>query len=69
MVLYTDGLTEARPMGGHIFGERRLREAVCGRPADDVQSIAQGLRDAAIAYAGRLRDDLHILALRLVDRD
>jgi len=61
---YTDGVTEATK-DGQLFGERRLIEAVeqlRGRP---VQTVAEGVRDAATAYAGQLRDDLEVIALRL----
>ncbi len=64
LVLYTDGVTEAR-RGGELLGERRLREicdALRGRSAQDV---AEGVRDAALEFAGRLDDDLQVVVLRL----
>ena len=64
LVLYTDGVTEAR-RGGEFFGEQRLLDAT--RPLHGVpaQQIAERLRDEASAFAGRLRDDLQILTVRI----
>ncbi len=63
LVLYTDGLTEAR-RGAELFGERRLLDAACGAPDRTPQALIEHLREAVLAYAGALRDDLEILALR-----
>ena len=62
VVMFTDGVTEAR-VNGELFGERRACEAVCAAP-DDAQAIAGRLRDAAVDFAGRLKDDLQILVIR-----
>ena len=64
LVLYTDGVTEAR-RGDELFGEQRLLEAVCVLRGRSAQEIADGVRDAAAAFAGRLRDDLQVVVLRL----
>jgi PAS domain S-box-containing protein len=64
LVLYTDGLTEARH-DGELFGEQRLLEAVSGLRGRSAQEVAEGLRDAALAFAGRLHDDLQVVVLRL----
>jgi serine phosphatase RsbU (regulator of sigma subunit) len=64
LVLYTDGVTEAR-RGRELFGERRLVEAVCGLRGSSAQTIAEGLLTAASSFADDLRDDLQVLALRL----
>lgn len=63
LVLYTDGVTEARDDDGELFGEARLRE-LCGRlvgerPADIVRTI----REHASAHAGDISDDIAVLAL------
>ena len=63
LVLYTDGLTEAR-CGAELFGERRLLDAACGAPDRAPRALIEHLREAVLAYAGTLRDDLEILALR-----
>ena len=64
LVLYTDGVTEAR-RGDEMFGERRLIEAVSSLRGRSAQEVAEGVRDAALAFAGRLRDDLQVVVLRL----
>jgi PAS domain-containing protein len=64
LVLYTDGVTEAR-RGDELFGEQRLLEAVCVLRDRSAQEVADGVRDAAAAFAGRLRDDLQVVVLRL----
>ena len=64
LVLYTDGVTEAR-RGDEFFGEAGLLEVVSGLRGRSAQVMAEGVRDAAIAFAGRLRDDLQVVVLRL----
>ena len=64
LVLYTDGVTESR-RGGELFGERRLVDTVAklrGRSADEV---AQAVVDAVVAFGAGLRDDLHLVVVRL----
>ena len=64
LVLYTDGVTEARRRD-ELLGEQRLLEVVSdlrGRPA---QRVAEGVCDAVMAFAGRLHDDLQVVVLRL----
>ena len=65
MVLYTDGLTEAR-RGSDFFGESRLLEALSGQNHVDVQHIVETLVSTVTEHAsGRLTDDLAIIAVRL----
>ncbi len=64
LVFYTDGVTEARG-DGELFGYRRLAEAACGLRGRSAQSVAEGVRDAALGYAGRLMDDLQVVVVRL----
>ena len=64
LVLYTDGVTESRK-GTELFGEQRLLEVVSGLRGRSAQAVAEGLRDAALAFAGRLRDDLQVVVVRL----
>ena len=64
LVLYTDGVTEAR-RDGELLGEQRLLEIVGGLRGRSAQEVAEGVRDAALAFAGRLRDDLQVVVLRL----
>ncbi len=65
VVMYTDGMTDAR-IHGQLFGEERLRKAV----AENLQLPAQGLADSLLetvkAYAGGvLADDCAVVTIRL----
>ncbi len=64
LVLYTDGVTEAR-RDGELFGERRLLEALSGMRGRSAQEVAEGVLEVAVDFAGSLRDDLQVVALRL----
>jgi phosphoserine phosphatase RsbU/P len=62
-VLYTDGVTEAR-RGTELFDEPRLIEAVTRLRHEPPQAVAEGVMAAAADFAGELKDDLLVLALR-----
>ena len=64
LVFYTDGVTEAR-RDAELLGEKRLLEAVTSLRGCSAQQVAEGVRDAALAFAGQLRDDLQVVVLRL----
>ena len=67
LVLYTDGLTEAR-RNGKVFGEKRLLEVLDAASAEGPQELATRLKEAVVAYAGELKDDLQILVVRRTPR-
>jgi sigma-B regulation protein RsbU (phosphoserine phosphatase) len=61
VLLYTDGVTEARS-GGRFFGEGRVRRAL--RLGGTAADITQRLLDLVQQFAsGDLRDDAAILAV------
>ena len=64
LVLYTDGVTEAR-QAADMLGEKRLLEVVSGLRGRSAQEVADGVADAALAFGGRLLDDLQVVVLRL----
>jgi PAS domain S-box-containing protein len=64
LLLYTDGVTEAR-QGRELFGERRLLETVRELRGRSCEEIAQAVRQAAESFGGKLWDDLDALVLRL----
>lgn len=66
LVLYTDGLYEARLEGGPLFGEAGLSEAVRSLAAGPLPGAAARLVAAARAHAGgRLADDVVVVAVRI----
>lgn len=65
LVLYTDGLTEARSPDGVFFGEQRLAAFLATLGDAGPQDIAARLFDEALEFSGgRLRDDVAVLVLR-----
>ena len=66
IVLYTDGVTEAR-RGNKFFGEERLRESLAdGGSSQDVADQVMG--DVRRFVRGDLRDDVAVLAVMLAKR-
>jgi phosphoserine phosphatase RsbU/P len=66
LLLYTDGLAEARS-GGQIFGEDRIAGIVRRDPGQDAMIMCKDLLEAARDFAAEpLSDDVAILAIRRV---
>jgi serine phosphatase RsbU (regulator of sigma subunit) len=64
LLLYTDGLAEARA-GGQLFGEDRVAGILRRDPGADVDAMCKSLLEAARDFAtGPLADDVAILAIR-----
>jgi serine phosphatase RsbU (regulator of sigma subunit) len=66
LIMYTDGVTEAR-RGRDMFGVDRLRRVLADAPATATASdLAAGIETAVLDYSGRsITDDTAILALRV----
>jgi len=65
VVLYTDGMTDAR-IHGQLFGEERLRKAVTEHPDLSAQGLADLLLETVKEFAGGvLADDCAVVTLRL----
>ena len=65
IVLYTDGLTEARS-DGRMLGEQGLREAVGQHLDEPAQRLAESLMDHAARYAGGgADDDMAVVVIKL----
>ncbi len=63
LLLYTDGVTEARDELASFFGAERLLETV-GRLGGGAASVVAGLVDDVLAFqAGTPRDDIAVLAV------
>lgn len=66
VLLYTDGLAEARS-GGQLFGEERIANIVRRDPGQDATTIGKNLLEAARDFAAQpLTDDVAILAVRRI---
>ncbi|MFI8421026.1 SpoIIE family protein phosphatase [Streptomyces sp. NPDC085479] len=66
LLLYTDGITEARDGDGEQFGEERLAEAVAGTPPrPSAQQVVDALTQAVRAFTGghEIDDDRAVLVL------
>ena len=63
VVFYTDGVTEAR-RGMEFFEAERLTTVLATLHHEAPQAMADAVLDAVSAFAGELRDDLLVLALR-----
>jgi serine phosphatase RsbU (regulator of sigma subunit) len=64
LLLYTDGVTEAR-QGRELFGQSRLTALLTGMEARSPQRLADAVRDAASRFSsGELHDDLAVLVAR-----
>ncbi|MPZ74818.1 MAG: SpoIIE family protein phosphatase [Nitriliruptorales bacterium] len=69
LVLYTDGVLEARDRSGEFFGEGRLHDLLSGAPGRSPVEVVERIDTAVMAFQdGNPRDDIAILALG-IDRD
>lgn len=64
LVLYTDGVTEAR-RSGVLYGDTRVVETLADLRGLSAQEVADGLLQEVGNYADKLADDIQIVALRL----
>jgi len=65
LLLYTDGLSEAR-CGGRLFGEEGILAAALQLSRPTAKDLAEHVLDAALRHAkGVLRDDVAVDAARL----
>ena len=67
VVLFTDGVIEARSPGGPQLGKEFVHRVITARQADTPRSIADACVDAAIGHTrSRLSDDVLVIAARRV---
>jgi serine phosphatase RsbU (regulator of sigma subunit) len=69
LLLYTDGITEARRSDGDLFGEHRLMASLERWSTQPVESLPGLLIEEVLLFSdGRLDDDAAILAVRYVGK-
>jgi sigma-B regulation protein RsbU (phosphoserine phosphatase) len=66
LLLYTDGLTEARGADGTLFGEDRVLQTLGDAAPESPQAATTALKRAVERFAPDLRDDLQLLAVSFV---
>lgn len=65
LMLYTDGVTEARSPGGGFYGHRRLKGVLARHAGAGVKRFCERVaRDVDAFQAGRRQDDATVLALQ-----
>jgi PAS domain S-box-containing protein len=68
LVLYTDGVVDARSAAGQRFGEERLRAAVDAAAGGSAEDVATAVDGAVAAFEpGLQRDDRAIVVVRVRD--
>ncbi len=66
LLLYTDGVIEARSAGGGLFGEQRLADLLASRQTEETRRLPGVIFRAVRTFAeGTLNDDVALLALKL----
>jgi sigma-B regulation protein RsbU (phosphoserine phosphatase) len=65
LVLWTDGLVDARNDLGEPFGEQRLLDEVSARRTEAPEAIVQAVLSRADEFGGRPTDDRTLLVLRI----
>lgn len=65
LVLWTDGMVDARNEAGERFGERRLLDLICARRTEPVERILAAAFAEADAFSAHPADDRTLLILRL----
>lgn len=71
VILYTDGVTEARSPSGEFFGEERLNDELRALSKDlSAEEIALSLRETVRAFSqsDELEDDMTVVVLRVPER-
>ena len=65
LVLWTDGLVDARNEAGEPFGEQRLLAEVCARRSETPEAIVSAVLAEAEAFGSKPVDDRTLLVLRI----
>ena len=67
IIIYTDGLTEARNVKEEEFGEDRLTELIKSHPIYSAEDLLQRIKDGYFDFTGRAEphDDLTCMVIRI----
>lgn len=65
LLLYTDGLIEARNSQGEEFGEKRLSNYIKDNHNKSANVILKRLLDTARSFAGKFHDDVTLLVIKI----
>jgi sigma-B regulation protein RsbU (phosphoserine phosphatase) len=65
LVLWTDGLADARNEHGEPFGEQRLLAEVCAHRNESPEAVVQAVLATAEAFGSIPDDDRTLLVLRI----
>jgi len=68
LLVYSDGLTEARDIQDRFFGDDRLKQTLLKKPWPSVEMLGRALIDAVNTFAGTARpsDDLSLILIRRI---
>ena len=64
MVLYTDGVTEARSASGKMYGMERLTQQIQGLAGEPVERIRDVILDDVARFASTQEDDVTLVVVR-----
>ena len=68
LVLYTDGVLEARDAEGEFFGDERLAQLLAGCAGLPPDVVGRRIEEAVLEFQdGTPRDDIAILIVRMDD--
>lgn len=65
VILYTDGLVEARNDAKEEFTQERVAQFMCDHRSDSAERLLSGLVNEVGAFAGNFHDDLTVMVLRI----
>jgi serine phosphatase RsbU (regulator of sigma subunit) len=70
LLLYTDGVIEARRTDGEEYGEDRLIELLRDHPQESSRVLVERIRESVLEFArpGDVQDDMTLLCLRVPSR-